>query len=131
MAASNPDFKAVPKSEAPSVFRSLIDRLRGFNPLKAYQPPPIPQKRPDYLTCEVSPDGTLNFTEKNPFGPEEPMTINGEQEPNGRITGQRSGIDADGKPYIVRTGEPGLAPDTLEHETLPRIAQKCRDTFKP
>jgi hypothetical protein len=130
-------FRSVPAGKGPSAFRDFVDRLRGVDgdksknltELKAH-PLPEPQKRPDYLTCKTSPHSTLNFTKKNnPFEPG--MTISGMQERNGRITGRLSDISGDGKPYTVRTGEPSLASDTLEHETLSRLAKQCRDTMKP
>jgi len=85
------------------------------------------------LTCELSPDGTLAFSYQNPFGPDEPdvKEISGVQNPGGKISGQQSGTNEAGVSYVVRTGEPGLASDTLEHETLPRVAKTCREALKP
>jgi hypothetical protein len=85
------------------------------------------------LSCELTPENALNFSYDNPFGSDTPevSSITGTQKPDGTLTGERRGVGDDGAPYVIRTGEPSLASDSLEHEVLPRIAAKCRDALKP
>ena len=85
------------------------------------------------LTCELSPDNSLNFTYENPFGADVTgiSKISGTQKNDGSVAGQQEGLDNEGRPYTVRTGEPNLASDSLQHDALPRVVQKCRDALKP
>jgi hypothetical protein len=118
-----------------SVFQFFMNRLgigrrsENLNELKTYHP---------RIACEAGADDRpLHFTGEfhvGALGTPDEMTIRatGTQEPDGRITGEKTLTFYDGTPsQVVRTGDPNSpASQRLEYE-LQQYAKECPKPPKP